>query len=39
MRHFKFTIMGMALATLITSCNTKKESAKRMVSNKKIAQR
>lgn len=30
MRHFKFTIMGMALATLITSCNTKKESAKIM---------
>ncbi len=30
MRHFKFTIMGIALATLITSCNTKKESAKIM---------
>lgn len=30
MRHFKFTIMGVVLAALITSCNTKKESAKIM---------
>lgn len=33
MRHLKFTIMGVALVALITSCNTKKESANVMNQN------